>query len=264
MSLPFKKRTAGVTTRNNLKRYIEPAGDDDDNNNNTSTAALGARKEHETVNTNDANNKNKNSTDTRRETRRSSNKRANQQAPSLDNKANQATLPHVPHPPPPQTNSNGNDKSKNNPRKPSPPPQRSIQAQPPVQQQRSSRFRPRATNLGPYYKSPPPPPNAGDDLKGTWTYNEETRVLLADFRDVEHITAKEKEHLLRMMERDDISVVSWGLVEPLKVSDALLVRIEKEMRQNSPYHKFRRFDRVTAENGETYYKEVEFHSMFFQ
>lgn len=120
-------------------------------------------------------------------------------------------------------------------------------------------------SLEPYNYPPPNPPTQLDNVKGTWTFDEKARVLLADFRGMQKITRAEKEHLLKMMERDDISVVSWGLVDPIKLDeDSCLDFIAEDMCSETSYHKFRRFDRVTKENEEAYYKEVGFHSMYFE
>ena len=47
-----------------------------------------------------------------------------------------------------------------------------------------------------------------------WTYDEKTRVLLAKFEE-QIINAEDENFLLQMMERDDVTVVSEGLVSPL-------------------------------------------------
>ena len=47
-----------------------------------------------------------------------------------------------------------------------------------------------------------------------WTYDENSRVLLAKFEE-QIINAEDENFLLQMMERDDVTVVSEGLVSPL-------------------------------------------------
>ena len=116
--------------------------------------------------------------------------------------------------------------------------------------------------MKPYKKASPEIPVAPSDVDSIWSFNEETRVLLADFRNVGSITTKEKKHLLRMMERDDICVVSWGLVPSVEISDASLEDIACQVEKDSRFHNFRRFDRVT-ESGESYFKEVGLLTMNF-
>lgn len=58
---------------------------------------------------------------------------------------------------------------------------------------------------------PPSPPQIPDGLKGKWTYSEETRLFLADFRDITQVPDQDVKFLLELMARDDLVVVSEGL-----------------------------------------------------
>lgn len=109
---------------------------------------------------------------------------------------------------------------------------------------------------------PPPPklpelPNTG---LCSWTYDEETRVLLADFaageRNGAHATpilmkgSVDEKFLLSMMERDDITVISeghldWKSMDPqLWDLNHMCAALDKEF-----FHRFRRFDSTTNSDG---------------
>ena len=68
------------------------------------------------------------------------------------------------------------------------------------------------------------------------------RVLLADFRDLTEIPEQDKWFLVRMMERDDISLVSDGMLNG-HVSEIPLDAIASSF-EEKPFHKFRRYDRI--------------------
>lgn len=79
-----------------------------------------------------------------------------------------------------------------------------------------------------------------------WHFDEDCRVLYADFRrpnggDVV-VTEEDEEFLLKMFERDDITVVSEGLVSGLDKDKWTLDYISK-VNGDEYFHKFRRFDR---------------------
>lgn len=104
-------------------------------------------------------------------------------------------------------------------------------------------------NLPALPEAPPLPtfPNTGECK---WTFDVDTRVLLADFRDRAEITVKDEHFLLLMMERDDITLVIEGLGEGLH--DLALGNIREQLGDEF-YHKFRRFDQV----GPNEYMEVD-------
>ncbi len=57
----------------------------------------------------------------------------------------------------------------------------------------------------------------------TWSFDKESRVLLANFRNITSpqpavITPQDEQFLLKMMERDDITVISEGLVDDITSS----------------------------------------------
>jgi len=114
-------------------------------------------------------------------------------------------------------------------------------------------------------KSVPPPPPVGsielDPLPQAnevvvpdktdccdWDFDEETRVLLAKFNFEQNssIDPGQKEALLKIMERDDITVVSEGLVGGLNETLWHLDYV-KSLVGDKPYHKVRRFERQLTE-----------------
>jgi len=101
---------------------------------------------------------------------------------------------------------------------------------------------------------PPPPPLP--DLPNTgyckWSFDAESRVLYANFRDTTAtlnpqftvIMSPDEEFLLRMMERDDITVISEGLAD--EISSSLWTREYIVGCIGSEYHhKFRAFQKKT-------------------
>lgn len=103
---------------------------------------------------------------------------------------------------------------------------------------------------------PPPPgrPSIPKDLVGGWTYDDESRVLRGVYTDIQHIPSQDRQFLLEIMERDDVTVITEGLlnmIDPRKYNFKYLVN---EMR-DSTYHKFRRFARFVDEQGVASYNE---------
>ena len=87
-----------------------------------------------------------------------------------------------------------------------------------------------------------------------WSYNPKNRTVVADFSKVEWIHSRHKEYLAQLMERDDITVISQGLVEPVKDVNEFLEALRLSYGGENPYHTFRRFDRV-VKNGYATYRE---------
>jgi hypothetical protein len=92
-----------------------------------------------------------------------------------------------------------------------------------------------------------------ESLRERWTFDPKTRVLKGDFRHVVQVHDDDRTFLLSMMEKDDISVVSEGLLDayPSGIDMAELATTFGM----KPHHKFRRFDRITDENGKKVFKE---------
>ena len=95
----------------------------------------------------------------------------------------------------------------------------------------------------------PPPPPLPEKFPHTpfcvWSFDTETRVLLADFRQEAGdpiITIEDEKFLLEMYERDDITVVSQGLVSGLNKEKWTLDMIER-VAGDEYYHKFRKFEK---------------------
>jgi len=103
----------------------------------------------------------------------------------------------------------------------------------------------------------PPPhdlPSFPDTGLCTWSFDEDSRVLLADFRDLSHQKGghTEKPHmedemfLFRMMERDDITVVSQGLADAM---DPTLLSREyfDGCIGNKYHHRIRQFESISTD-----------------
>jgi len=101
---------------------------------------------------------------------------------------------------------------------------------------------------------PPPPPLDLNRFPNTnfctWTFDDDTRVLHADFRRQDGadvcLTAKDEKFLLEMYERDDITVVSEGLAASLDRQKWTLDYLSR-IAGDEYYHKFRRFDKANPE-----------------
>ena len=91
----------------------------------------------------------------------------------------------------------------------------------------------------------PPIPELPNTGKCTWTWDEESRVLLADFRQKNgnvEVVEEDERFRLAMMERDDVTVISDGLANCLTGQLWNLEHIASAV-GDEYYHKFRRFDR---------------------
>jgi hypothetical protein len=117
---------------------------------------------------------------------------------------------------------------------------------------------------------PSPMPTLPDSGSCRWTFDENSRVLVADF-----IRNSPTEPLLmdpidskfffEMLERDDITVISRGLLKCSHLDSSLwnLDHISQVL-GNEFYHKFRRFDRVVDKQGfETCSEKDTLYSMRF-
>lgn len=95
----------------------------------------------------------------------------------------------------------------------------------------------------------PPPPPIPAEFPNTkhcrWSFDEDTRVLHADFRNPSGevvVAVEDEKFLLEMYERDDITVVSEGLVSGLDKEKWTLDYISR-VAGDEYYHRFRRFDK---------------------
>eukprot|EP00956_Cyclotella_meneghiniana_P028198 scaffold64965_cov79-Cyclotella_meneghiniana.AAC.16 len=125
-------------------------------------------------------------------------------------------------------------------------------------------------------QNPPPIPRKPESEHCNWTYDETSRVLLADFKTPAMnsgrvvITREDEEYLLKMMERDDITVISEGLADEFDLS--LLGETYVESRLGSQFHhKVKEFRKTTSipcgiPTGEIVgqYEEKGWHSMKFK
>ncbi|KAL7537548.1 hypothetical protein ACHAXR_007900, partial [Thalassiosira sp. AJA248-18] len=102
----------------------------------------------------------------------------------------------------------------------------------------------------------PPLPKLPKSNYCTWSFDEKSRVLLANFRDSQYKTGKGKikvaredeAFLFRMMERDDITVISEGLADA--INSKLWTREYIEGCIGADYHhKVRGFETSSHENG---------------
>jgi hypothetical protein len=120
---------------------------------------------------------------------------------------------------------------------------------------------------------PPPPPLPSFPKNDTckWSFDESTRVLIADFsignrggRPV--VTLEDSKFLFEMHEQTDITVISRGLLNMSKVDPSMwnLDYLRKCVGREF-YHKFRRFDRIIDENGiQAYTEKDNLYSMRFE
>jgi len=119
---------------------------------------------------------------------------------------------------------------------------------------------------------PPPLPSFPKSGSCQWSFDDSSRVLIADFSVGKNnggqsvMTLEDSKFLFEMHERDDITVISRGLLNMSKVDPSLwsLEYLRKCVGREF-YHKFRRFDRIVDENGiETYTEKDTLYSMRFE
>lgn len=112
---------------------------------------------------------------------------------------------------------------------------------------------------------PPPSPLPTFPQSDTckWSYDESSRVLIADFSVGNQgkgpvATLEDSKFLFEMYERTDITVISRGLLNTSKVIPSMwnLEYLRKCVGREF-YHKFRRFDRTVDKNGIETYKEMD-------
>lgn len=114
----------------------------------------------------------------------------------------------------------------------------------------------------PQIPPPPPVPEAPNTGKCKWSYNEDTRVYLADFSVQDQATfaidPKDERFMLDVMERDDITLVSQGLLDMSALDHNLwsLDNIGASLDQEF-FHRFRRFDTRQYKNGTEKIEEID-------
>ena len=94
---------------------------------------------------------------------------------------------------------------------------------------------------------PAPPIHTSTFPSSRWSYNETSRVLLGVFNDKHHLDREDLIFLLKMMERDDITVVTEGFA-PLDTSMWTLATLSHMVGDNV-CHQFRVFRRRLVEVG---------------
>ena len=99
---------------------------------------------------------------------------------------------------------------------------------------------------------PPPPDVPKSILPNTggceWSWDDKTRVLHADFSDSKRMDIVDERFLFRMMERDDVTVISTGLVSPKGLdSSTWSLQYLKNVLDSQYIHKIRRYE--VTENG---------------
>jgi hypothetical protein len=105
----------------------------------------------------------------------------------------------------------------------------------------------------------PPPPSPFTELPNTgkcdWTFDEKQRLLLADFSASSNgnnfrMHPTDESFFLEMMERNDITVISEGLVSTSSLDPEYwkLEYLARVLKQEY-YHKFRRFDTIKDDDG---------------
>jgi len=96
-------------------------------------------------------------------------------------------------------------------------------------------------------KPPPPPPTPPETGKCSWSYDDENRIFLADFRAHDGpMDPIDTRFMLEVMERDDLTLISDGLLDMMRL-DRKLWTMENIAGTflDEFYHKFRRFDSTT-------------------
>ena len=91
-----------------------------------------------------------------------------------------------------------------------------------------------------------------------WSYNRESRVVTGNFTKVSVIDSEHKHYLGQLMERDDITVISEGLLLP--ITDLAYV-LDAFSRENGdlPYETVRQFNRIKIGGRETYKEKTDGH-----
>ena len=115
--------------------------------------------------------------------------------------------------------------------------------------------------LDPLPPSSPLPPFP-TSMHCQWSFDEPSRVVLANFRTDGPVvvTSQDEDYLMRLMERDDVTVVSEGLAD--EVDGTLLDRRYLQAYLGSHFHhKVKAFDKTTGTDD---YKEGGWHTMTFR
>ena len=99
---------------------------------------------------------------------------------------------------------------------------------------------------------PPPPPVPGSIFPKTgrcdWSWDEKTRVLSADFSMSRILETEDEKFLFRMMERDDVTVVSMGLLSTPGLDPAIWrLGYIRNVLDSQYLHKIRRFETVMVD-----------------
>jgi hypothetical protein len=102
----------------------------------------------------------------------------------------------------------------------------------------------------------PPLPEFPDTGQCQWSFDSDSRVLLATFNGSE-INKQDEGFLLHIMERDDITTVSAGLIEGLDENKWKISNVANPFLKDDYYHKCRQFTKVTSVNEEISYKEMD-------
>ena len=99
------------------------------------------------------------------------------------------------------------------------------------------------------------PPELNDGV--VWSYDHARRIVLGKFTNVTDIHWRHKRYIGEIMERDDLTLIMEGLVANLCAKMEGLKLLLKELRLdfgNEVYHNYRRFDRVTDDEGFVTYR----------
>ncbi|KAG7346143.1 hypothetical protein IV203_005211 [Nitzschia inconspicua] len=109
---------------------------------------------------------------------------------------------------------------------------------------------------------PPPPPLPAFPNTGScsWSYDEVNRVLMADFSlcGQKPINFQDSRFLFEMQERDDITVISRGLLDISSLDPQFWdLNYLRDTRGEDFFHKLRRFDRQIDSNGIESFMELD-------
>ena len=100
-------------------------------------------------------------------------------------------------------------------------------------------------------------PKLNDSVE--WSYDPKQRVVLANFSQEKLIHSRHKEYLGQLLERDDITVISQGLVEPVKDLTLFLNALKWSHGESNPYHNFRQYNRILKDGYYTYVERKDAH-----